>query len=152
MGTGKGQDDRRAGAPDACLSVIFGFKGLRFLPPIEKLPRKHKRQAGAIWRMDEAYIKTKGARKYLYCAVDKEASAWRDWSGSYLITSKMGKGLDARGVTTPRAGCKLWFRSVSEPALVYRINSYTAFGKITAARFRCRSGHWLRQGRVTQLV
>jgi hypothetical protein len=51
---------------------MLGFKGVRFLPLIEKLPRKHKRQPGAIWRMDETCIEIQGARKYLYRAVDKE--------------------------------------------------------------------------------
>jgi len=39
---------------------------------MEKLPRKHKRQVGTSWRMDETYIKVKGMWKYLYRAVDKE--------------------------------------------------------------------------------
>jgi len=45
---------------------------VRFLPLIEKLSRKHKRQVGASWRMDATYIKIKGVWKYLYSAVDKE--------------------------------------------------------------------------------
>jgi putative transposase len=45
---------------------------VRFLPLIEKLSRKHKRQVGTSWRMDETYIKVKGIWKYLYRAVDKE--------------------------------------------------------------------------------
>jgi hypothetical protein len=44
---------------------------IRFLPVIEKLSRKHKRQVGTSWRMDETYIKVKGTWKYLYRAVDK---------------------------------------------------------------------------------
>lgn len=45
---------------------------IRFLPLIETQSRKHKRQVGASWRMDETYIKVKGVWKYLYRAVDKE--------------------------------------------------------------------------------
>jgi len=45
---------------------------IRFLPLIEKLSRKHRRKVGRSWRMDETYIKVKGAWKYLYRAVDKE--------------------------------------------------------------------------------
>jgi putative transposase len=45
---------------------------IRFLPLIEKLSRKHRRKVGTSWRMDETYIKVKGAWKYLYRAVDKE--------------------------------------------------------------------------------
>jgi transposase-like protein len=44
---------------------------VRFLPVIEKLSRKHQRQVGASWRMDETHIKVKGVWKYLYRAVDK---------------------------------------------------------------------------------
>jgi transposase-like protein len=44
---------------------------IRFLPLIEKLSRKHRREVGTSWRMDETYIKVKGAWKYLYRAVDK---------------------------------------------------------------------------------
>ena len=45
---------------------------IRFLPLIKKLSRKHKREVGRSWRMDEPYIKIKGVWKYLYRAVDKE--------------------------------------------------------------------------------
>ena len=45
---------------------------IRFLPVIEKQSRKHKRQVGMSWRMDETYIKVKGIWKYLYRAVDKQ--------------------------------------------------------------------------------
>jgi transposase-like protein len=45
---------------------------IRFLPLIEKLSRKHRRKVGTSWRMDETYIKVKGAWKYLYRAVDKD--------------------------------------------------------------------------------
>jgi len=48
---------------------------IRFLQLIEKLSRKHKRQVGASWRMDETYVKVKGVWKYLYRAVDKEGKA-----------------------------------------------------------------------------
>ena len=45
---------------------------IRFLPLLEKVFRKHKHPVGGSWRMDETYIKFKGAWKYLYRAVDKE--------------------------------------------------------------------------------
>ena len=45
---------------------------IRFLPLLEKVFHKHKRPAGVSGRMDETYIKVKGAWKYLYRAVDKE--------------------------------------------------------------------------------
>ncbi len=46
---------------------------IRFLPLLEKMFRKHKRQVSGSWRMDETCIKVKGAWKYLYRAVDKES-------------------------------------------------------------------------------
>ena len=45
---------------------------VRFLPLIETLSRKHKRQVGESRRMDETCIKIKSVWKYLYRAVDKE--------------------------------------------------------------------------------
>lgn len=33
---------------------------IRFLPLLEKVFRKHKRQVGGSWRMDETYIKISG--------------------------------------------------------------------------------------------
>jgi hypothetical protein len=44
----------------------------RFLGPMEMLSRKHKRQAGAAWRMDETYVEVKGVWKYRYRAVNTE--------------------------------------------------------------------------------
>jgi len=32
---------------------------IRFLPPIEKMARKHNRPVGGSWWMDETYIKVK---------------------------------------------------------------------------------------------
>jgi putative transposase len=45
---------------------------IRFLPLIKKLSHKYKRRVGTSWRMDEAYIKVRRVRKYLYRAVDKD--------------------------------------------------------------------------------
>ena len=45
---------------------------IKFLPLLEKIFRKHKRQVGNSWRVDETYIKVKGVWKYPYCAVEKE--------------------------------------------------------------------------------
>ena len=47
---------------------------IRFLPLLEKVCRKLKRPLGGSWRMDETYIKVKGAWKYLYRAVDKSGA------------------------------------------------------------------------------
>lgn len=56
---------------------------IRFLPLIEKMDRKHKRTIGGSWRMDETYIKVKGAWKYLYRAVDKQGK-----TVDFLLTAK----------------------------------------------------------------
>ncbi len=45
---------------------------IRFLPLLENAVRKHKRPVGSSWRLDETYIKVKGAWHYRYRAVDKE--------------------------------------------------------------------------------
>ena len=45
--------------------------------------RARKRPVGSSWRMDETYVRVKGAWKYLYRAVDK-AGATVD----FLLTAK----------------------------------------------------------------
>jgi len=58
-----GGDDgrtRRVGGP-----FQINRWAIRFLPLIEKLSRKHKREVGRSWRMDETYIKVKGVWKYV---------------------------------------------------------------------------------------
>ena len=64
---------------------------IRFLPLLEKLFCKHKRQVGGSWRMDETYIKVKGAWKYLYRAVDKEGK-----TVDFLLTAKRDKAAALR--------------------------------------------------------
>jgi putative transposase len=75
---------------------------IRFLPLLEKVFRKHKRAVGGSWRMDETYIKVKGAWKYLYRAVDKEGKtvdfllkARRDKAAALRF---FDKGMKASGV------------------------------------------------------
>lgn len=45
---------------------------VRFLLLLEKAFQKHKHAVGTSWRMDETFIKIKGAWKYRYRAVDKQ--------------------------------------------------------------------------------
>lgn len=63
----------------------------RFLPLLEKVFRNHKRPVGVSWRMDETYIKVKGAWKYLYRAVDKEGK-----TVDFLLTAKRDKAAAKR--------------------------------------------------------
>ena len=48
---------------------------IRFLSLLEKVVRRHKRPVGRSWRMDEIYVKVKGAWKYLYRVVNKEGKS-----------------------------------------------------------------------------
>jgi putative transposase len=64
---------------------------IRFLSLLEKVFRKHKRPVGGSWRMDETYIKVKGAWKYLYRAVDKEGK-----TVDFLLTAKRDKAAALR--------------------------------------------------------
>jgi putative transposase len=56
---------------------------IRFLPLLERVFRNHKHAVGNSWRMDETYIKVKGAWKYLYRAVDKQGK-----TVDFLLTAK----------------------------------------------------------------
>ena len=64
---------------------------IRFLPLLEKVFRKHKRPVSGSWRMDETYIKVKGAWKYLYRAVDKEGK-----TVDFLLTARRDKAAAVR--------------------------------------------------------
>ena len=64
---------------------------IRFVPLLEKVFRKYKRAVGGSWRMDETYIKVKGAWKYLYRAVDKEGK-----TVDFLLTARRDKAAAMR--------------------------------------------------------
>ena len=64
---------------------------IRFLPLLEKVFRKYKRPVGEGWRMDETYIRVKGAWKYLYRAVDKEGR-----TVDFLLTAQRDKAAAMR--------------------------------------------------------
>lgn len=64
---------------------------IRFLPLLEKVFRKHKRAVGGSWRMDETYVKVKGAWKYLYRAVDNEGK-----TVDFLLTARRDKAAALR--------------------------------------------------------
>ena len=64
---------------------------IRFLPLLEKIIRKRKRQVGGSWRMDETYSKVTGVWKYLYRAVDKEGKTI-----DFLLTAKRDKAAAMR--------------------------------------------------------
>ena len=56
---------------------------LKYVPLLDEQFRARKRPVGSSWRMDETYVRIKGAWKYLYRAVDK-AGATVD----FLLTAK----------------------------------------------------------------
>ena len=64
---------------------------IRFLPLLEKVSRGNKHAVGKSWRMDETYIKVKGAWKYLYRAVDKQGK-----TVDFLLTAKRDKAAAMR--------------------------------------------------------
>lgn len=45
---------------------------IKFLPVLEKIFRKHKRDVGVSWRMDETCLLVNGQWKCMYRAVDRE--------------------------------------------------------------------------------
>jgi putative transposase len=55
----------------------------KYVPLLDREFRARKKPVGSSWRMDETYVKVKGAWKYLYRAVDK-AGATID----FLLTAK----------------------------------------------------------------
>jgi len=68
---------------------------VRYSPELEAEFRPGKRLVGGSWRVDETYIKVKGAWKYLYRAVDKDGktvdfllSAKRDTIAAYRFFLK----------------------------------------------------------------
>ena len=66
---------------------------IRFLLLLEKIFRKYKRPVGGCWRMNETYIKVKGAWKYLYRAVDRDGKTI-----DFLLTAKRDKAAAKRFV------------------------------------------------------
>jgi transposase-like protein len=56
---------------------------VKYVPLLDQQFRAGKRPVGSSWRLDETYVKVKGAWKYLYRAVDK-AGATVD----FLLTAK----------------------------------------------------------------
>ena len=64
---------------------------IQLLPLLEKIFRKYKHQVGGSWRMDETYIKVKGAWKYLYRAVDRDGKTI-----DFLLTAKRDKAAAKR--------------------------------------------------------
>jgi putative transposase len=80
---------------------------IRFLPLLETAFRNHKHAVGKSWRMEETYIKFKGAWKYLYRAVDKQGktidfllSAKRDTSAARRFFDKAMRYSDVPGTVT----------------------------------------------------
>src|SRR5271154_309789 len=49
---------------------------LKYVPLLDEQFRARKRPVGSSWRMDETYVRIKGAWKYLYRAVDKAGATF----------------------------------------------------------------------------
>jgi transposase-like protein len=85
---------------------------VKFLPLIEKSARRFKRPVDRSWRMDETYVKIKGAWKYLYRAVDKFGktvdfllTAKRDMAAAKRFFDKaMGANGDPEKVAMDKSG------------------------------------------------
>lgn len=56
---------------------------IQFLPLLEKTFRNRQHAIGKSWRMDETYIKVKGAWKYIYRVVDKQGK-----TVDFMLTAK----------------------------------------------------------------
>ena len=56
---------------------------VKYVPLLEKQFHVRKRPVGSSWRLDETYVKVKGAWKYLYRAVDKTGA-----TVDFLLTAK----------------------------------------------------------------
>ena len=69
----------------------FNRWAIRFLPLLEKVFRKHKHPVGGSWRMDDTYIKVKGAWKYRYRAVNKQGK-----TVDFLLTARRDKAAAMR--------------------------------------------------------
>src|SRR6202171_3105022 len=64
---------------------------LKYVPLLEQSFCTRKRPVGSSWRLDETYVRVKGAWKYLYRAVDK-AGATVD----FLLTAKRDRKAASR--------------------------------------------------------
>jgi transposase-like protein len=65
---------------------MIEFKGSHFERDVKREFRARKQPLDPSWRMDETYVRVKGAWKYLYRAVDK-AGATVD----FLLTAKRAR-------------------------------------------------------------
>jgi hypothetical protein len=76
---------------------------LKYIPVLEQAFRLRKRPVGTSWRMDETYVRIKGAWKYLYRAVDK-AGQRLTFSSQPSAIAKPQHGSCARLLLSHRCG------------------------------------------------
>jgi transposase-like protein len=85
---------------------------IKILPILAAAFRRHKRQVGLSWRVDETYVKVAGQWKYLYRAVDRDGNtvdfllrAHRDYAAARRFFEQ---AIDLHGVpdkiTTDKSG------------------------------------------------
>ena len=67
---------------------------VKYSPPLEAAFRRRKRPVGLSWRLDETYIRVKGAWKYLSRAVDKHGHTI-----DFLLTEQRDEPAAARFLT-----------------------------------------------------
>jgi transposase-like protein len=79
---------------------------LKYVPVLETAFVARKRPLGGSWRLDETYVRVKGAWKYLYHAVDKTGA-----TVDFLLTATRDHKAEARFL--PRPSAVMVFRSRS---------------------------------------
>jgi putative transposase len=67
---------------------------VKYSPPLERSPHRHKRPVWRSWRLDETYIRVRGEWKYLYRAVDKTGQTI-----DFLLTEQRDEGAAMRFLT-----------------------------------------------------
>jgi putative transposase len=100
---------------------------VKYAPELEaEFRRKHKKQVGTSWRMDETYVKIKGVWHYLYRAVDKSGNTV-DFMLSKKRDKKAAKRFFAKAIGTQGLPEKITIdKSGSNKSALKSINLFLA--------------------------